>query len=99
MNKRDLVEKISQEAHLTKIQATKALDVLLDAVQSGLTRGDRVTLMGFGSFAVSKRKARRVRDPRRGIPIQIEARRVARFTPGLELKAAVGKLDGESPAV
>ena len=89
MNKRDLVEKIAAEAHLTKAQAGKALDALLDGVQAGLKRGDRVALVGFGTFAVSERKARAVRDPRHGTRMQIPARRVARFHPGVELKAAI----------
>jgi DNA-binding protein HU-beta len=58
-------------------------------VQSSLIKGDRVTLVGFGTFAISHHKARLVRDPRRGGTMQIAARRVARFAPGLELKHAV----------
>lgn len=89
MNKRHLVEKIAGEAKLTKLEAGRALDCFLRAVETCLVRGERVTLVGFGTFDVSTHKARRVRDPRRGVPMEIRARRVARFAPGLELKLAV----------
>ncbi len=89
MNKRDLVEKIAMDAGLTKIQASKALQAFMDGVQKSLTQGDRVTLVGFGTFAVAHRKARRVRDPQRGIHMEISERSVARFAPGAELRLAV----------
>ena len=89
MNKRDLIRKIAEEADLTKVQAARALDSFLDSVQSSLIQGKRVTIVGFGSFVVSERKARNVREPRKGTPMQIGARRVARFAPGIELKLAV----------
>ncbi len=89
MNKRDLIKKIAGDARLTNVQAAKALDAFLESVQSSLIKGDRVTLVGFGTFAISQHKARVVRDPRRGGTMQIAARRVARFAPGLELKHAI----------
>ncbi|HVP48958.1 MAG TPA: HU family DNA-binding protein [Bryobacteraceae bacterium] len=89
MNKRDLIKKIAQDADLSNVQASRALDAFLESVQSTLIKGDRVTLVGFGTFAVSQHKARLVRDPRRGGTMQIAARRVARFAPGLDLKLAV----------
>jgi DNA-binding protein HU-beta len=89
VNKRDLIKKIAQDARLTNVQAAKALDAFVDCVQSSLIQGDRVTLVGFGTFAISHHKARLVRDPRRGGTMQIAARRVARFAPGLELKHAI----------
>jgi|SRR5690242_3736387 DNA-binding protein HU-beta len=89
VNKRDLIKKIARDARLTNIQAAKALDAFLDGVQSSLTKGDRVTLVGFGTFAISQRKARMVRDPGRGGTMQIAARKVARFAPGLDLKLAI----------
>jgi DNA-binding protein HU-beta len=91
VNKRDLVEKMATDAGLTKTQAGRALNSFMDGVQASLLKGDRVTLVGFGTFAVANRKARRVRDPQRGIAVEIAERRVARFAPGLELKAAVAK--------
>lgn len=89
MNKRDLIHKIARDARLTKMQAAKALDAVLDGVQTSLIRGDRVTLVGFGTFVTSQHKARKVRDPRFGGTMQIAARRVARFAPGIELKLAL----------
>ena len=89
MNKRYLVEKIAAQARISKLEAGRALDSFVHAVEDSLVRGERVTLMGFGTFAVARHKARRVRDPRRGITIVIQARRVARFAPGLELKLAI----------
>jgi len=89
VNKRDLIKKIAGDARLTNVQAAKALDAFLKSVQSCLIKGDRVTLVGFGTFAISQHKARVVRDPRRGGTMQIAARRVARFAPGLDLKHAI----------
>jgi DNA-binding protein HU-beta len=89
VNKRELIKKIARDARLTNVQASKALDAFLDSVQSSLIRGDRVTLVGFGTFATSQHKARLVRDPRYGGTMEIAARRVARFAPGLDLKLAV----------
>ena len=89
MNKRELIRKIAQDASLTNTQAARALDAFLDGVQSSLTKGDRVTLVGFGTFVISHRKERMVRDPLRGGTMRIAARNVARFAPGLELKLAI----------
>jgi DNA-binding protein HU-beta len=89
VNKRDLIRKIARNASLTHTQAAKALDVFLDSVQSSLIRGDRVTLVGFGTFMTSQHKARKVRDPLRGGTMRIAPRRVARFAPGLDLRLAV----------
>ena len=89
MNKRDLIKKIARDGRLTNTQACRALDAFLEGVKSGLIQGERVTLVGFGTFATSQRKARLVRDPRSGGTMEIAARRVARFAPGLELKRAV----------
>jgi len=89
VNKRDLIRKIARDARLTNMQAAKALDAVLDGVQTSLIRGDRVTLVGFGTFATSQHKARKVRDPQQGGTMQIAARRVARFAPGNDLKLAV----------
>ena len=89
MNKRDLIRTMARDARLTRTQATKALEAFLDSVQSSLVRGDRVTLVGFGTFLIAQHKARTVRDPRRGGTMQIAARRVARFAPGLDLRLAL----------
>ena len=89
MNKRDLVGKIAIDANLTRAQATRALDAFLDGIQNSLVNGDRVTISGFGTFGVSKRKARRVRNPRSGSAIEIAAKRVPRFAPGMDLRSAI----------
>jgi DNA-binding protein HU-beta len=89
VNKRDLIKKIARDERLTNIQACRALDAFLDGVQSSLIQGDRVTLVGFGTFATSQRKARLVRDPRTGGTMEIAARRVARFAPGLHFRLAM----------
>ncbi|HKX00787.1 MAG TPA: HU family DNA-binding protein [Bryobacteraceae bacterium] len=89
MNKRDLIKKMAEDARLNNLQAARALDAFLENVQSTLAKGDRVTLVGFGTFAVSQRKARTVRDPRFGGTMEIAARRVARFAPGLSLRLAI----------
>lgn len=89
MNKRQIIQKIAREACLTQAQAAKALEAFLDGVRSSLSEGHRVTLVGFGTFAISHRKARVVRDPHHGGTMRIEARRVVRFAPGLELRLAI----------
>ena len=89
MNKRDLVGKIAADARLTRAQASRALNAFLEGIQTSLVRGDRVTISGFGTFGVSHRKARRVRNPRSGGAIEIAARRVPRFAPGVDLKTVV----------
>jgi DNA-binding protein HU-beta len=97
VNKRDMVAKIALGAKITRAQATRALEALLAGIQSSLARGDRVTLSGFGSFGVAHRKARRVRNPRSGGEMQVQAKRVPRFAPGSDLKSAV-QSHRESPA-
>jgi DNA-binding protein HU-beta len=89
VNKRELVDRIAEEARITKIEAGRAVESFVRLVRGSLVKGERVTLLGFGTFGVSQHKARRVRDPRRGTTMEIGARRVARFAPGLELKLAL----------
>jgi DNA-binding protein HU-beta len=89
VNKRDLITKIASDASLTRTQASRALDAFLEGIRTGLSRGDRVTISGFGSFGVLHRKARRVRNPSNGKAIEVAARRVPRFAPGNELKSAI----------
>jgi DNA-binding protein HU-beta len=85
MNKADLIEKISGDAGVTKTQANAALDSFVEAVTKSLKGGGKVTLVGFGTFSVSKRKARKGRNPQTGAEITIKARKVARFKAGKEL--------------
>jgi DNA-binding protein HU-beta len=89
MTKAQLIEKIAAKAKITKKAANIALDTFVDSVTSALKKGDRVALVGFGTFSVSKRKARTARNPRTGETIQVPARKAAKFKPGRELKQAV----------
>ena len=81
-------------ADLTRVQAARALEACFEGIRAGLERGDRVTIAGFGSFAVRERKPRRVRNPRNGGDMQVAGRRVARFRPGTDLQSAVDRTDG-----
>lgn len=87
MNKAELVAKIAEEVNLTKVQANAALDSFIDAVTRTLKGGGKVTLVGFGTFTLSKRSARNGRNPRTGAVIKIKAKKVARFKAGKELSA------------
>jgi DNA-binding protein HU-beta len=91
VNKKDLVVKIAVEARLTRAQASSALEAFLEGIRASLIRGDRVTLSGFGTFGVSQRKARRIRNPRSGSAIEVAAKRVPRFAAGIDLKSAIEK--------
>jgi len=87
MNKAELVSKIADDAGLSKAQANSALDSFTAAVTKALKSGDKVTLVGFGTFTVSKRSARTGRNPQTGATIKIKAKKVARFKAGKELAA------------
>jgi len=89
MNKAELVAKIAEDAGISKAQANDALDSFVDAVTKTLKSGDKVTLVGFGTFSVSKRQARTGRNPQTGETIKIKAKKVARFKAGKELSARV----------
>ena len=89
MNKSELVDAIASKAGLTKIDAKKALEAYIDATSKALKKGDRVALVGFGSFSVSKRSARKGRNPQSGKEIKIPAKKVVRFKPGKELSDKV----------
>ena len=91
MNKADLVEKIAAAHGISKTAAGGAVDTIIDSVSSALKKGSRVTLVGFGTFSVSQRKARNGRNPQTGSAIKIPARRVVKFNAGMELKKAVNK--------
>jgi len=85
MNKAELIAKIAEDTGVTKTQANAALDSFVEAVTKTLKGGGKVTMVGFGTFSVSKRKARKGRNPQTGAEINIKARRVARFKAGKEL--------------
>ncbi len=87
MNKADLINKIADDTGITKTQANEALDSFIEAVTKTLKAGGKVTLVGFGTFLISKRKARKGRNPQTGAEITIKARKVARFNAGKELAA------------
>lgn len=89
MNKAQLIDAIASEANLTKADAKKALDAFINATSGALKSGDRVALVGFGSFAVSERNARTGRNPQTGKEITIPAKKVVKFKAGSELADAV----------
>lgn len=89
MNKADLIDKMAADADITKTAAAAALDSLLEGVTRSLKKGDKVTLVGFGTFSVSKRKARTGRNPQTGATIHIGAKNVPKFTAGKALKDSV----------
>ena len=89
MNKAELVDAIASEAKLTKADSKKALDAFMKATSGALKKGDRVALVGFGSFSVVKRSARTGRNPQTGKEIKIAAKKVVKFAPGAELKTLV----------
>jgi len=89
MTKAELIEKVAKEAKITKAAAGKSIDAIVDGISKALKKGDRVSLIGFGTFSVSKRKARTGRNPQTGKPIKIAARKVARFKAGSALRKAV----------
>ena len=89
MNKAELIDAIASEAGLTKADAKKALDAFIGATTKALKKGDRVALVGFGSFSVSKREARKGRNPQSGREITIPAKKVVKFKAGAELAGVV----------
>ncbi|MBP1594665.1 MAG: transcriptional regulator subunit alpha [Acidobacteria bacterium] len=89
MNKADLVGKIAKEAAITKHQAELAFASFFGAVKSAMKKNQKVTMVGFGTFSVARRKARKGRNPQTGAEIKIAARKVPKFTPGKELKDAL----------
>jgi DNA-binding protein HU-beta len=91
MNKTDLAEQIAATANLSKADGTRIVDLLITRISAALKKGDHVTLSGFGSFSTYQRQARNGRHPQTGAQIKIASRRVAKFTPGVDLKNAVGR--------
>ena len=91
MSKQDLINDIAAATGLTKTLAGRALDATTDAITKSLKKGESVTLIGFGTFKVSKRAARAGRNPQTGAALKIAARNAATFTAGKALKVAVNK--------
>jgi len=91
MNKAELIDAIASESKLTKADAGRALEAFINATTKSLKKGDRVALVGFGSFSIAKRAARTGRNPQTGKAIQIKAKKVAKFKAGADLAAIVNK--------
>lgn len=91
MTKAELIDKIAAGAGLSKADASRALDATLDSIKGALKKGQKVTLVGFGTFGTTKRKARKGRNPRTGQVINIPAARTPKFTSGKALKDAIKK--------
>ncbi len=89
MNKTEFVEAVAEKADVQKSDAAKIIDSLVDVIGDTLNKGDQITLIGFGTFLVSKREARKGRNPRTGEEIQIAASNVPRFKPGKALKESI----------
>ena len=89
MNKSELIDAIASSAELTKADAARALDATVAAVTAALAAGDAVTLVGFGTFSVKKRAARKGRNPQTGKEISIPAKKVVRFKAGADLSGTV----------
>ena len=89
MNKAELIAKMADDAGVTKTQANASLDSFVEAVTKTLKGGGKVTLVGFGTFSVSKRAARNGRNPQTGAVIKIKVKRVAKFKAGKELSAKI----------
>jgi len=91
MNKGDLAQAVAKQAKLSKAKAWEIVNVTFDAIKGSLKKGQKVSLIGFGSFDVRSRKARKGRNPKTGQTITIKARKVPGFKAGADLKKAVQK--------
>ena len=89
MNKTELIDAVAEGADISKAAATRAVDTMLDSISKSLANGDQVTLVGFGTFAKVRRKARKGRNPQTGESIKIKASNVVKFKPGKKLKDAI----------
>ncbi len=88
MTKAEIVTKVAEKIKVPKAAAAKALAVITDSIAQAIRKGDKVTLIGFGTFSVANRKARKGRNPRTGKEIKIAAKKVPKFSAGAVLKAA-----------
>ena len=89
MNKGDLVEKVAKDCDISKVVAEKVLNSVMDAIMEAMSAGDKVTLIGFGTFSVAERAAREGRNPQSGKAIKIAAKKVVKFKVGSKLADAV----------
>ncbi|MBC7189549.1 HU family DNA-binding protein [Candidatus Aerophobetes bacterium] len=90
MNKAELVEEVARQVNMTKKDVNSVIDAMTSAITDALARGEKVTLVGFGTFLVQKRKARQGVNPQTGAKINIPSKDVPKFRPGSALKNAVG---------
>lgn len=91
MNKQELIDAIAKESKLTKVDSKKALDAIIKATTKALKKGDKVILVGYGTFSVVKRAARTGKNPRTGAAIKIPAKKAVKFKAGADLAKAVEK--------
>ncbi len=98
MTKAEIVEKVAKEIKVPKATAAKALAVITGSIAQAMKKGDKVTLVGFGTFSVASRSARKGRNPRTGKEIKIAAKKVPKFSAGATLKAAVNGKAAAKPA-
>jgi len=89
LTKAELIDKMAEDAEISKVAAGKALNAMIDGVKATLKKGEKVSLVGFGTFTVHKRLARKGRNPKTGAEIKIPAAKVPKFTPGKDLKAGI----------
>jgi DNA-binding protein HU-beta len=89
VNKTELIDHIASQADISKAAAGRALEAFIGGVKTSLKKGNSVSLVGFGTFAVTKRAARTGRNPRTGAAIKIKAAKVPKFRPGKALKDAL----------
>ena len=95
MTKAEIVAKVAEEIKISKAAAGKALALITDSISQAVRKGEKVTFVGFGTFSVVQRKARKGRNPRTGKEIKIAAKKAPKFTAGAALKAAA---EGKAPA-
>lgn len=91
MNKTELIAAVANEAEITKKDAEKSVKAVFSVISDSLTKGDKVQIIGFGTFEVRQRQAREGRNPRTNEPIQIEASKTLAFKAGKQLKDAVNQ--------
>ncbi len=89
MTKAEIVAKVAEELKVSKVSAAKAFGVITGCIEGALKKGEKVTLVGFGTFSVADRKARKGRNPQTGKEIKIAAKKVPKFSAGAALKSAV----------
>jgi DNA-binding protein HU-beta len=91
MKKRDLVERVSERVGISKRSADEVVSAFVNSITESLSKGERVVLMGFGSFMIRERAKRKGRNPKTGKELTIPARKVVRFYPGNEMWKKIGK--------